>query len=110
MWALHVQCDWSVEQAGRIVASRADLRGTDEDTNRTTESLHRLLVNPVPAVVEKVSPGDAGGVSLDLSNGVTIVVEPELVEGDEDWRFFAPGTDGRHFVIEAGRIDPDSLV
>jgi hypothetical protein len=31
------------------------------------------------------------------------------IEDDEDWRFFAPGMNGRDLVIEVGKIDPWSL-
>lgn len=108
-WALHVQCSWRVERAGSVFANQADLHGTNEDANRTTERLNGLLVSPVPAVVESVSADDAGGVRINLSRDLRIVVTADGVEGDEDWRFFAPGSDGRHFVIEGGKIDPDSL-
>ncbi|CAN0628481.1 protein of unknown function [Burkholderia multivorans] len=38
-----------------------------------------------------------------------IVITSNGVADEEDWRFFAPGVDAAHFVIEGGRIDPDSL-
>ena len=49
-------------------------------------------------------------VSLDLAAaGLSLVVTPIGTADEEDWRLFAPGIDGPHFVIEGGRIAPDSL-
>jgi len=107
-WTLHVQCGWRVEQSGHLVASRDDLR-TDDVARRTTERLDRLLVNPSPAVVERVQADASGGVRIDLSLDRGLVITPDGIAEDEDWRFFAPGNDGPHFVIEGGKIDPDSV-
>ena len=108
-WALHIQCRWYVERGGEIFANHADFQGTDEETNRTTERLNELLVAPIPAVVENVWSSATGDVEIILSRGLRIVVTSDGVTGDEDWRFFAPDSDERHFVIEGGKIDPDSL-
>lgn len=107
-WALHIQCGWHVEQSGHLVANQDDLR-TDEAARRTIERLDGMLVSPAPAVVERVQANASGCVWIDLSHDRRLVVTPEGVADEEDWRFFAPGGDGPHFVIEGGKIDPDSL-
>lgn len=107
-WALHIQCNWHIEQSGSVLASQDDLR-TDDAANHTAERLNGLLVSSAPAVVERVQADATGHVWLDLSQSLRLVITPDGIAGDEDWRFFAPGTDGRHFVIEGGKIEPASL-
>ncbi|MCP1117267.1 hypothetical protein JOE11_002135 [Robbsia andropogonis] len=107
-WALHVQCMWQVEQSGNILVNQEGLH-TDEDTHRTMGILNGLFIDSVRAIVERVQTEDFGRIKISLTDGLTLVVTPNSDGQDEDWRFFAPGKEEAHFVIEAGKIDPDSL-
>jgi hypothetical protein len=104
-WALHVQCSWQIQRAGSIVATQDDLSGPDDEAHRAAERLDELLVNHGSKTVESVLGSDSGGVSIALSKRLLIIITPNGVEDEEDWRFFAPGVDAEHFVIEGGRID-----
>ncbi|MBB5465686.1 hypothetical protein HDG32_001790 [Paraburkholderia sp. CI2] len=108
-WALHVQCAWKLEREGKTIATRDDLRGVDEKAHDSAKRLHETLVGQGPIEVEAVSADDAGGVDVSLSRGYSLVVIPDGVEDDEDWRFFAPGVDAAHLVIEGGKIAPESF-
>ncbi|CAN0625051.1 conserved protein of unknown function [Burkholderia multivorans] len=108
-WALHVQCNWQIERAGDIVATQDDLCGPDDKAHRAAERLDELFVKQGPTTVESVRGSESGGVWIALSAGMRIVITPNGVVDEEDWRFFAPGVDAAHFVIEGGRPDPDSL-
>jgi hypothetical protein len=108
-WALHVQCCWHIDRSDAILANQDDLRGSDEAAMSTTERLTELLVVPNPAVVESVVADATGSLKIALSGKLRLVVTPDGIPEDEDWRFFAPGTDARHFVIEGGKIEPHSL-
>ncbi|WP_433703906.1 hypothetical protein [Paraburkholderia sacchari] len=107
-WALHVQCDWRLEQGGGTVATRDDLRGPDEKAHSTANRLHEMVVRQGPVTVENVEADDAAGVVVSFSRGYRLFVVPDGVEDDEDWRFFAPGVDAAHFVIEGGKVVPES--
>ncbi|SMG58663.1 hypothetical protein [Paraburkholderia susongensis] len=108
-WALHVQCAWQIEWKGDTVATREDLRGPDEKAHDTVRRLHEILVGQGPIKVEDVSADDAGGIAVSFSREYRLVVVPDGVEEDEDWRFFAPGVDAVHFVIEGGTVAPESF-
>ncbi|MGU7779238.1 hypothetical protein [Burkholderia sp. PU8-34] len=105
-WALHVQCNWRIERAGETVGTRDDLSGPDDKARSAAERLDELLVKHGPTTVEGVLGSDSGGLWIAMSAGVRIVVTPNREEDEEDWRFFAPGADAAHFVIEGGRIGP----
>ncbi|NML33063.1 hypothetical protein [Paraburkholderia antibiotica] len=108
LWALHVQCDWRLEQGGRVLASYADF-AISEDSIRETALRMREIVSSRSTAVESVAVDDRAGVMLFLSHGFRLVVAPNGAEDDEDWRFFAPGVHGLHLVIEGGRIVPESF-
>lgn len=108
-WALHVQCEWRIERDGTAFSTRADLGGTDEATNCATERIRDLLVTPGPVAVEKVLPGASGDVCILMSGQIRLVITSDRIEGDEDWRFFSPGSDEKPLVIEGGAVDPWSL-
>lgn len=108
-WALHVQCNWRVEYDGETLITQDDFRRSDEDVKRVVEKLDQLLVTPDRAIVNGVYVSPPANLRLSLSRNTTIAITPNGVAGDEDWRFFAPGSDKPHFVIEGGMIDPDSL-
>jgi hypothetical protein len=106
-WSLHVQCNWQIERAGSIIATQDDLSGADDEAHRAAGFLYESLAEHGPATVESIRGSDSGGVSIGLSSGLRMVVTPSGSADEEDWRFFAPGVDGAHFVIEGGRIAPD---
>ncbi|APA86862.1 hypothetical protein BJG93_02690 [Paraburkholderia sprentiae WSM5005] len=108
-WALHVQCAWQLEREGFTVATRADLRDSDEKAHATARRLHEIFVGQGPVKVEDASADDAGGIVVSFSRGYRLVVIPDRVEDDEDWRFFAPGNDAAHLVIEGGAVAPESF-
>ncbi|MFP3796955.1 MULTISPECIES: hypothetical protein [Paraburkholderia] len=108
-WALHVQCDWRIERDGRAASSREDLRGADEKAHDTATRLHGMLVGQGPIKVEKLSAYDTGGMVIVLSRGYRLEVVPDGIEDDEDWRFFAPGIDAAHLVIEGGKVAAESF-
>lgn len=105
-WALHVQCVWRLERAGDIVATRDDLCGPDEKAHATASRLREMLIEHGPVVVEHLAANEAGGVVLTLSGDLYLVIVPDGIEGDEDWRFFANSSEARHFVIEGGKVHP----
>lgn len=108
-WAFHVQCAWQLEREGDTVASREDLRGPDEKAHDAAKRLHETLVKQGPITVESISADDTGGVVISFSQRYRLVVVPDGIENDEDWRFFAPSVDAAHFVIEGGKVVPKSL-
>ncbi|WP_133646431.1 hypothetical protein [Paraburkholderia flava] len=108
-WALHVQCGWCVEHKGKIVVDVSGLRGSADLTARTIDQLGSLLVGPPPATVEGISINASGDMSITWSKTLRLIVTPDGMSGEEDWRLFAPGDNGNHFVIIGGKIDPDSL-
>jgi hypothetical protein len=108
-WALHVQCDWQLQREGGTVASREDLRGSDEKAHNTAMRLHEMLVGQGPIKIEKSSAYDTGGIVILLSQGYRLAVVPDGIEDDEDWRFFAPGIDAAHLVIEGGKVAAESF-
>ena len=109
-WALHVQCNWLLERDGRIFASQAGFRGSDNEINRAVKQLQELLTAANQAVVEGVEGNATGNVRLALAGGLDLIITPDSAADDEDWRLFAPGMGEKHFVIGGGKIvDPDSL-
>ncbi|GJH23929.1 hypothetical protein [Caballeronia novacaledonica] len=108
-WALHVQCDWKLERDAGTVATRDDLRGSDEKAHDSAKRLHEALVAHGPVTVEAISVYDTGGVVVAFSRGYRFVVVPDGIDDDEDWRFFAPGVDAAHLVIEGGKVAPESF-
>ncbi|MBB5402252.1 hypothetical protein [Paraburkholderia youngii] len=108
-WALHVQCAWQIKRDGLTVATREDLRGSDEKAHDTARRLHEMLVTQEPFKCADASADDAGGIVVLFSRGYRLVVIPDGIEDDEDWRLFAPSVDAKPFVIEGGKVDPWSL-
>lgn len=108
-WALHVQCNWRIDRTFSVLATQNDLSGSDERAHDTANRLRALLVDQGPTVVESVSANEHGGLVVSFSGGLSLSVFPGGVEDDEDWRFFSPGVDAAHFVIEGGKIAPESF-
>ncbi|WP_321879070.1 hypothetical protein [Paraburkholderia bannensis] len=107
-WALHVQCDWQMQHEGRTIATQENLRGPHERAQDAATHLHELLVGQGLVRVESLSAYDTGGVVVLFSRGYRLAVVSDGVEGDEDWRFFEPGADAVHFVIEDGKVAAES--
>ncbi|CAD6562095.1 hypothetical protein ACFQ3P_37010 [Paraburkholderia sabiae] len=107
-WALHIQCDWQLENAGVVFASRADF-SSDDAIRRTTNRMRQLLIESGRVIVNGISAGTSGGATIFLSTGARIVLTSDGVADEEDWRFFAPESEAKHFVIEGGKVDPWSL-
>ena len=124
-YALHIQCPWRLVGSEGIFTGSADYyepaeSGGEVDLNdKQTGNLQRkrlgdLLrkydpntrswVNDTAGlVVEGVLADDCGGLELKLSGEFRLQILPCGSLG-EDWRFFAPGTDDDHLVIDGGRV------
>ncbi|WP_156966920.1 hypothetical protein [Paraburkholderia ferrariae] len=109
LWALHVQCHWRFEKDGRVLASYANFAISEDSIRETTQRMSEWIISSGPTRVESVAVDERADMALSLSRGFRLIVVPDCVEGDEDWRFFAPGTNGPHLVIEGGKIEPSSL-
>jgi len=104
-WALHVQCDWklSFAGAGNSLVSRSDFSGTDEAIIQAAHKAGDILISGGPTVVQGVSGDAAGGLLIELSRNLELVVISDNLPGNEDWRFFSHGSDD-HLVIECGKV------
>jgi hypothetical protein len=105
-WALHIQCNWRIERAGIVVATQALLAGATDTVNRGAHWLNKLLVTDGPMIVKSVAATDSGELQLSMSNNFCMIVIPQNLPDNEDWRFFDPRANSKHFVIEGGKIDP----
>jgi hypothetical protein len=103
-WALHIQCAWQIDHDGNVCAEHADLLGSDSQVDGATQEINEMLVTRGAATVESIVASESGGVSIALSGGLRIVITPNGIEDEEDWRFFAPMGGEEHFVIEGGEI------
>jgi hypothetical protein len=108
-WALHIQCPWRLEDAGHVVATNNDLRGSDEEAYATAHRLQGILLEPGDVAVEAVAVNKANGLVLALSRGLSLTIVPDCIDESEDWRFFAPCMDTSHLVIKGGQIAPESF-
>lgn len=106
-WALHIQCAWTLSEAGKIAATEESLGGADEEVNAFVLRLQQLLTRHV--IVEGVSANSDCGLVVSLSQAFRLVVAPDVTSDDEDWRFFETKRDAKHFVIEGGKIAPESF-
>lgn len=124
-YALHIQCPWRLVGSEGIVTGSTDYyEPAEEDQevdlkdvqagNRQRKHLTGLLGgydsntrslvnNSDRFVVEGVLVDDCNGLDLTLSGGFHLQIFPCGSIG-EDWRFFAPGTDDDHVVVDAGRL------
>lgn len=108
-WALHIQCDWRIEQGEMVFAAYSDFAVSEESTRITTRRIRDLLVADGPAVVESIMAGDSGDACISLARGIRLVICADAIPGEEDWRLFPSNSDAKHFVIEGGEVDPSSL-
>ncbi len=124
-YALHVQCPWRICGAEGIVTGLMDYyEPTEIDGERSLEdwrcgNLQRVRLGGLlrsfdestrswvngtgQLVVEEVLADDFGGFELILSGGFRLKILPCGSRG-EDWRFFVPGSEDDHLVIDGGRI------
>jgi hypothetical protein len=124
-YALHVQCPWRLVGPDGVITGSHDLRvgsrenalaDPDDARSGTVQDLRlgewlggfdeatRSHVSISAALtVATVSADPYGGLDIGFSDGRHLQLFPDgsVVE---DWRFFASGTQGRHLVIEGGRI------
>jgi len=108
-WALHIQCPWSFEEAGRIVATNADLLGSEEKAYATVDRLREQAVMLGAISVNAVAATNNGGIVVSLSKAFRLVVVPDCIQDAEDWRFFAPSVNAAHLVIKGGAVAPESF-
>lgn len=108
-WALHVQCAWRLEEAGRVVATEDDLRGPDEEAHASADRLRTILVEHGTVIVEAVLVNEGASLTLALSRGFRLTITPDGLEDKEDWRFFSLAESSAHLVIEGSKITPESL-
>jgi hypothetical protein len=123
-FALHVQCPWRLVTNDRILTGSADYcepavegeevnlddhRSGNLQRKRLREvfgaydAKTRSLINETNVlIVTSVHSDRFGGLDLELSGGFRLQVFPNGSHG-EDWRFFSPGNDEDHFVIEGGQ-------
>ncbi|MGF6650149.1 hypothetical protein OKW34_000711 [Paraburkholderia youngii] len=108
-WALHIQCNWRIEQVNAIVASYSDFAASEESTRITTQRIRDLLVTQGPTAVLDIEAGEKGNAVVSLATGMRLVILADAIPDDEDWRLFPSNPDAKHFVIEGGKVDPWSL-
>ncbi|WP_322091819.1 hypothetical protein [Paraburkholderia bannensis] len=107
-WALHVQCNWEIELANAVFAGSPDFAVSDESTRATLERIRGLITGQGPFIVQHVAVGENGNMSISMSGHLRISVTTDAAPEEEDWRFFAPGSE-KHFVILGGKVDPSNL-
>jgi hypothetical protein len=124
-YALHIQCPWRIVRGDCIITGSSDyyeptasdrdideldgsagtlqdkrfgdlLKNYDADTNSWVNGTDEL-------VVQSISADKFCGLDMALSGGFRLQIVPCGSRG-EDWRFFVPGTEGTHLVIEGGQI------
>lgn len=123
-YVLHVQCPWRLVASDRVLTGSSDrfvlaegakvdpsdprrgslqevrlaelLQGYDEITKSHINAASGL-------VVEEVSSDQFASVDIAFSSGIHLQLFPDG-SLEEDWRFFIPGKDGPHLVIEGGKI------
>ncbi|WP_321879067.1 hypothetical protein [Paraburkholderia bannensis] len=108
-WALHIQCTWKIEHANEVFAGSPDFAVSDEATRAKLERIRGLIADNGPFMVERVSVGANGNVSISMSRQLHLSIIADAEPDEEDWRFFDPGSAGKHFVIQGGKVDPWSL-
>ncbi|MDR6470426.1 hypothetical protein J2777_004165 [Paraburkholderia graminis] len=108
-WSLHIQCDWTIERGATVLAAYRDFAASETSTREMTHRIRDLVVDKGPTVVQTIEVGDNGMVRIGLSGDVRISITTDGISDEEDWRFFASGSDAKHFVITGGKVDPWSL-
>jgi hypothetical protein len=125
VYALHVQCPWRLVASDRVLTGSSDgfvppLEGTKVDPSdprrgslqdvRLVELLQgydeitKSHINATAGlVVEAVSTDQFASVDIAFIGGLHLQLFPDG-SVEENWRFFAPGEDDPHLVIEGGAI------
>ena len=123
-FALHIQCPWRIVSNEGIVTGSADYyepveAGTDEEANDlqtgnlqqkrlgdllgSYDASTRSWVNSTAQlIVQSALADDFGGFEIELSGGFRLQVFPDGSR-EENWRFFAPGSEEGHVVISGGK-------
>jgi len=118
-WALHIQCPWRIECAGTIYVGKSDLCEQGSESNeivKLADDKITALFDGFSRAVGTTSPGGDGlvvlevrgdgfgGVWITLSEKFRLVIFPDGTKS-EAWRFFSPGSNEKHLVVEGGAID-----
>lgn len=113
--ALHVQCAWHIAGPhGIVVASRDRYypRGNPGDVpegfewdrpgaNLCDERIEEFFrKQPEGYAVSDVKADVWGGLRLSLEGGFLLAVFPDNSLREEHWRFFVPGAEAPHFVVD----------
>ncbi len=107
-WALHIQCTWTLSEAGRVIATEQSIACSDDEVNALVLRLQGLLDRNIPIVVERISANSDCDLIVSLSQAFRLIVAPDVTSDDEDWRFFESKRDAKHLVIEGGKVAPYS--
>jgi hypothetical protein len=110
-YALHVQCPWRATHAESIIVGAADW-WRDELAPSAETALTRWQDLASEGVIERVSLGKAGSISLELTARLRFEVFPNktaAVDGRpiEHWRFFRPTLEDNHLVFTSGGYSLD---
>jgi hypothetical protein len=102
-YALHVQCGWRIWHEGRTYVGSGDDLDPMSSNEGERDRLLRDLFEREKLVVLAVYTGSSGHLLIRFDNGSELEVLPdrgmaEDEEAAENWRFFAPGSDGHHVV------------
>ncbi|MBC8752206.1 hypothetical protein OKW43_003526 [Paraburkholderia sp. WC7.3g] len=108
-WALHIQCAWTLSEAGKVIATEESLRGPDEEANAFALRLRQWLARNAPIIVESISANSDCCLVVSLSQALRLIVAPDVTSDHENWRFFGSKRDAKHLVIEGGTVAPESF-
>src|SRR6476619_1471402 len=123
-YSLHVKCPWRLDGPDGIITGRADLWDhisgelmPDEWKPQINDNVQDVRIGELLKgfdlethshinvtdylAIESVEASDLGDVTIGLSGGYRLTLFPGGSKG-EDWRFFRPGVDEPHKVMEAG--------
>ena len=123
-FALHIECPWRIVSSEGIVTgsadyyepveARAEVDANDSHTGNLQQKRLGDLLGSYDAstrswvnsraelTVQSVRVDDFGGFDLEFSGGLLLQVFPDGSR-EENWRFFAPGSEEEHVVIAGGR-------
>ncbi|KXU89346.1 hypothetical protein CI15_10005 [Paraburkholderia monticola] len=108
-WALHIQCAWTLCEAGKVIATEESIGGSDEKANAFVLRLQQLLARKASIIVENISAHPDCGLVVSLSQAFRLIVAPDVTSDTENWRFFESKRDAKHLVIVGGTVAPESF-